>query len=234
MWMRYRHAVLHLLLKQGNIPCQGSSNISTSITCLVCITPNMWAVNRHSTRFPLEENSHGETCLQGPFCATSETAVTADDKIWKQIETSMALICGTAVLEMPRGLHYSMTVEVEFLWDFKVFIWHTVCTTARRYSWEEVVVWMYNIYNIYVFNEGDLCHPKYPFMKVNKRLSLVTIWKGDKDSTNLRLMVTIRFPRVPLDAFTSGCWIWDTVREDCSSSKFLWNKFEGSCTKCPK
>lgn len=168
MWMRYRRAVLHLLLKQGNIPCQGSSNISTSITRLVCITPNMWAVNCHSTRFPLEENSHGDTCLQGPFCATSETAVTADDKIWKQIETSMALICGSAVLEMPRGLHYSMAVEVEFLRDFKVFIWHTVCTTARRYSWEEVVVWVYNIYNIYVFNEGDLCHPKYPFMKVKQ------------------------------------------------------------------
>lgn len=37
----------------------------------------------------------------------------------------MALICGTAVLEMPRGLHYSTAVEVEFLRDFKVCVWHT-------------------------------------------------------------------------------------------------------------
>lgn len=39
----------------------------------------------------------------------------------------MALICGTAVLEMSRGLHYSMAIGVESLQDFKLCIWRTQC-----------------------------------------------------------------------------------------------------------
>lgn len=52
---------------------------------------------------------------------------------------------------------------------------HTVYTNSKTYSWEEGVVWVYNVYNIDIFNEGKLCYQKYQFMKVNKMLSLGTI-----------------------------------------------------------
>ena len=44
---------------------------------------------------------------------------------------------------------------------------HTVYTNSRRYSQEEAVVGKYDIHNVYVLNEGKLCHQKYQFMKVN-------------------------------------------------------------------
>lgn len=111
---------------------------------------------------------------------------------------------------------------------------HTVYTNSKTYSWEEVVVWVYNVYDIDIFNEGKLCYQKYQFMKVNNKLSLGTIWNGDRGSTDLPLKMTIGLPRATLDAFTSGCQVWDTGRDDCSSSKFLWDQFQKSHTKCPK